>query len=97
MGEFRDMDKNFHHHKESRGPWRNWEAEMWRRNLFHMPGGVLLVKRLGFTNAGAGIPASNLSFHLGLTCLPFFFFPEKLHHPPLKYKEMTMNLKVLKI
>ena len=76
MGEFRDMDKNFHHHKESRGPWRNWEAEMWHRNLFHMPGGVLLVKRLGFTNAGAGIPALNLSFHSGLTCLPFFF-PQK--------------------
>ena len=92
-----DMDKNCYHHKKSNGPWRNWEAEKWHRNLFHMPGGVLLVKRLGFTNAGAGIPASDLSFHVRPYLSTFFLSPEKLHHPPLKYKEMTMNLKVLKI
>ena len=49
-----DMDKNCHYHKESSGPWRIWEAEKWHRDLFHMPGGVLLVKRLGFTKQGLG-------------------------------------------
>ena len=72
MSGFINIDKNCHNPKESSGPWRNLEVEKWHRNLFHIPS-VLLVKRLGFTNAGAGIPASDLSFHSGPTCLPFFF------------------------
>ena len=97
MGGFIDMDKNCHHHKESSGPRRNWVAEKWHRNLFHMPSGVLLVKRLGFTNAGGWDSCFGPVIPFRTYLSTFFLSPEKLHHPPLKYKEMTMNLKVLKI